>query len=83
MKHVEHTDRSKFNTHRCSCGNHFEKNATDMSRRGFLATLAGTAAMGSLLLATASQTSAVSKRPLSSGKALPCGIALNVKPVLT
>jgi hypothetical protein len=54
-----------------------------MSRRGFLGTLAGTAALGSLVLATASQTRAVSTRPLLSGKPLPCGAALSVKPVLT
>ncbi|MHC4537176.1 MAG: hypothetical protein ACYS6K_24785, partial [Planctomycetota bacterium] len=66
MKHVEHTANSKFHLHRCSCGNHFEKKATDMSRRGFLGTLAGTAALGSLVLATASQTRAVSTRPLLS-----------------
>ena len=91
MKHVKHPDNYKFHAHRCSCGplrdalrrNHFEKNATDMSRRGFLGGLAGTAAVGSLVLVTASQTRAFSTRPLSSGKALPCGTALNVKPVLT
>ena len=83
MKHVEHTGNSKFHMHHCSCGNHFEKSTTAMSRRGFLGSLAGTAAMSAILLATKSPAGAVSTKPLLSGKALPCGAALRVKPVLT
>jgi len=83
MKHIEHPNNSKFHAHHCSCSNHSGMTATDMSRRGFLGTLAGTAALGSLVLATASQTRAVSTKPVLSGKALPCGAALRVKPVLT
>ena len=91
MKRLEHLNNPKSHSHRCSCStrrdnlrrNHSEISATDMTRRGFLGSLAGTAAMGSLVLATASQAHAVSTKPVSSGKALPCGAALCVKPVLT
>jgi len=69
--------------HHCSCDNHFEKNATDMSRRGFLGSLAGTATLGGLVLAITTQTRAVSTKPVLSGSPLPCGAALRVKPVLT
>lgn len=83
MKKVEHANNSKFHTHYCSCSNHSGMTVADMSRRDFLGTLAGTAALGSLVQTKASQARAVSRKPLSSRIALPCGTALHVKPVLT
>jgi len=82
MKRFEHPDNSKFHAHGCSCGGHSETTVTDMSRRGFLGGLAGTAGLGGLMLATTSQASAVSTESVSSGAALPRGAALRVKPIL-
>jgi len=82
MKRFEHPDNSKLHAHGCSCGGHSETTVTDMSRRGFLGSLAGTAALSGLVLATTSQASAVSTESVSSGAALPRGAALRVKPIL-
>jgi len=59
-----------------------KRTATDISRRSFLGSLAGTAALGGLVLAQTSQGRAVSTKPVPSGTGLPCGEALRVKPVL-
>ncbi|MFC1633273.1 twin-arginine translocation signal domain-containing protein [Planctomycetota bacterium] len=82
MKHIEHRDHSKFHAPHCSCSKHSETTATDMSRRNFLGGLTGAAVLGGLVLTTTSQARAVSVKPVQSGKALPRGEALRVKPVL-
>jgi len=83
MQHSEHQINSKFQTHRCFCSGHSQASATGISRRGFLGGLAGAATLGSLLSATISPARADSAKPVSSGKELPRGAALRVKPVLT
>jgi len=83
MKHIERRDHPKSHGHRCSCGQPSETTGTDMSRRGFLSGIAGTAALSDLLLATPSHVRAVPAESVSSGTSLPRGAALRVKPVLT
>ncbi|UCE46669.1 MAG: hypothetical protein JSW47_13730 [Phycisphaerales bacterium] len=82
MKHREHPDKSRFHTSCCPRDGQSKRMATGMSRRGFLGSLAGTAALGGLALGQTSQDLAVSTRPVPSGTALPFGEALRVKPVL-
>ena len=81
MQDGEHQHNSKFGAHCCTCNS--EKSATGISRRGFLSGLAGTAALGGLMLTTTSCVRAVSSKPFASGKILPLGTALRIKPVLT
>ena len=83
MQDSEHRHNFKFGAHRCSCNSHSEKSATGINRRGFLSGLAGTAAVGGLMLTTTSQVRAVSSKPFSSGIVFPHGTALRIKPVLT
>ncbi len=83
MKHLEHPYNSQFRTHRCSCNRHSETSATDMSRRGFLRGLVGTVALSGLTSAATLQVRSVLAGPLALGTGLPCGTALQVKPVLT
>jgi hypothetical protein len=79
MKHANHSDNSKFHTHRCSCRKHFETIATNVSRRGFLGGIAGTVALAGLASTTTSQVRVASAK----GIAPPRGAALRIKPVLT
>src|SRR4030042_5549225 len=83
MQPGEHRINSRFHTHGCSCFGHPKASTTDISRRGFLGGLAGVAAMGSLMTATIPPARADSTKPVSSGKLLPLGTALRIKPVLT
>jgi L-fucose isomerase-like protein len=83
MQNIEHSHNSNIRARRCSCGGHSETTATQISRRGFLGGLAGTSALGGLMLATTSQPPAASAKPVSSQAVLPRGVALRVKPVLT
>lgn len=83
MEHVERQNNPKSHKNRCSCSNHFETTPNDISRRGFLGSLAGTVALSGLLLATTSQARAGSTKRIPSGTTLPRGAALRVKPILT
>jgi hypothetical protein len=77
-KHDSELDRQ------CCCGEWYsETPITGISRRGFLGSLAGTTALGSLALVATPQAHAVSTKTVASGKALPLGVSLQIKPVLT
>jgi len=80
MQHSHNQRDSKSYGHTSSGGGHSKTSATTISRRCFLGSLAGTAAMAGL---TPAQARAVSTGPVSSGNTLPCGTALRIKPVLT
>jgi len=82
MKHLQHPYSSEVCVHRCSRNRHPEKRATDMSRRGFLGGLVGTAALSGLTSAAVSQVRPVSAGPPTLSTGLPRGAALRVKPVL-
>jgi len=83
MQNVEHPNNSKIHTHCRSCSGHSDTTSTGISRRGFLGGLSGTAALGGLIMATASQVAAASAKPVSSQAFMSRGVALRVKPVLT
>ena len=91
MQNSKQHNNSKFHTHCCSdarhhkedCGGHSKASPNGINRRNFLGGLAGMATLGSLTLVTRSRADAVSAKPVSSGKVLPRGAALKVKPVLT
>ena len=83
MQHSKYQQHAKFPASRSSCGGHSETSVTGISRRGFLGSLAGTAAAGGLTLATMSQAHAVSTTAVYSPTALPSGRPLRIKPVLT
>jgi hypothetical protein len=83
MQHSEHQINSKFHTHGCFCIGHPKASTTSISRRGFLGGLASVAALSNLALAISSQAQSRSTKSVSSGKVLPRGAALRIKPVLT
>ncbi len=83
MQYDEHQINSKFHTLSCSCGGYSKASTMGISRRGFLGGLAGTAALGGLMLPAESQARAVSAKPVSPGMEPPLGTALRIKPVLT
>lgn len=91
MQHSKQDNNSEFSKSCCSaarhpqagCGDHFKSPTTGINRRSFLGGLAGVTALGSLTLVTGSRAGAVSTKPVSSGKLLPRGTALKIKPVLT
>ena len=74
MQHREQQINSKFQT---------QASSTSISRRRFLGGLASTAALGNSMLTIPSQAQGRSNKQISSGKVLPCGSALRIKPVLT
>ena len=82
MKRFERPDTCELRTSCCSCSELSTSTATDISRRRFLGGLAGTAALGSMVLGQTSQAHAASTKPVESETALPFGEALRVKPVL-
>lgn len=83
MQDGEHKDESELRRQRCYYGQYSKTPIIGISRRGFLGSLAGTTVAGGLALARTPQTHAVSSRPVSSGTALPLGVSLRIKPVLT
>ena len=83
MQYDEHQINSKFHTLSCSCGGYSKAPTMGISRRGFLGGLAGTAALGGLMLPAESQARAVSAKPVSPGMEPPLGTALLIMPVLT
>ena len=92
MQNGEHQRSSKFHTHYCSAvrrpqtdrGGHSGTGATDISRRGFISGLAGTAALVGLKVAATPQARAAATKTVSSRAVLlPLGAPLRVKPVLT
>jgi hypothetical protein len=82
MKRFERPDTCGPRTSCCSCSELSQSTATDISRRRFLGGLAGTAALGSLVLSQRSQARAASTQPVESETALPFGETLRIKPVL-
>ena len=83
MQHNVHKSQSKYYADSCSSNCFSGASATGISRRNFLGGLAAVAAMSRLIVTEASQAGDVSRKPVSSGKALPAGAALRIKPVLT
>jgi hypothetical protein len=83
MQHSEHQTNSKLQTCSCFHSRHSKTSATGVSRRGFLGGLVSTAALSSLTSAISSQARDHSNKSASSGKELPRGAALRIKPVLT
>ena len=83
MQHNKNQHSLKFRAHNCSCSKHSKTPVTGISRRSFLSGLSGMAALGGLTLVTTSLNCVVSTKPVSSGKVLPHGAALRIKPVLT
>ena len=79
MKHIEHSESSKFHTHHCACSRHSETIGTNLSRRDFLGGIAGTAALAGLVSSTTSQARVASAKGITP----PRGAALRIKPVLT
>jgi len=82
MRRFEHPDISKSRTRCCFCDGQPRRTSIDISRRSFLGSLAGAAALGGLVPGQTSQGRAVSTKPVPSGTAMPYGEALRVKPVL-
>ena len=91
MKNRKKDNNSGFRKSCCSgarrpqadCGGHFKSPTTAINRRSFLGGLAGMTALGSFTAVKRSRAGAISSKPVSSGKFLPRGKALKIKPVLT